>query len=144
MLVWQSQMLRIFLAAGLGATIGLERQLSGKVAGVRTNMLICLGAAVLTILSEEMGLRHGDSAARIAAQIVTGVGFIGAGVIIRDRGGVHGLTTAATIWLVASVGMAVGAGFYLLAVATAVLSIVILLGWKHWPGQAAMPGKDED
>jgi putative Mg2+ transporter-C (MgtC) family protein len=137
-------MLRILLAAGLGAAIGLERELSGKVAGIRTNTLICLGAAVLTILSEEMGLRHGDSGARIAAQVVTGVGFIGAGVIIRDRGGVHGLTTAATIWLVASVGIAVGAGFYFLAGATAILSIAILLGWKHWPRQAAMRGKGEN
>ena len=77
--VWQTYLLKILLAAGLGAAVGLERQLSGKVAGIRTNMLICLGAAVLTILSVEMGLRHNDSASRIAAQIVTGVGFLGAG-----------------------------------------------------------------
>lgn len=142
MLVWQVHVCRILLAAVLGAAIGLERQLSGKVAGIRTNVLICLGAAVLTIISEEMGREYGDSASRIAAQIVTGVGFLGAGVIIRDRGGVHGLTTAATIWLVASVGMAVGAGFYLLAVASAILAIVVLLGLKHRPSRSR-PEEDD-
>jgi putative Mg2+ transporter-C (MgtC) family protein len=134
--LWQIHIGKIMLAVALGAAIGLERQFSGKVAGIRTNMLICLGAAVLTILSEEMGLEHNDSPSRIAAQIVSGVGFLGAGVIIRDRGGVHGLTTAATVWLVASVGMAVGAGFYFLAVASAVLAIVVLLGLKHWPSRS--------
>jgi len=129
----EQMFLRILLAAGLGAAVGLERQLSGKVAGIRTNMLICLGAAVLTILSEQMGVRYNDSVARIAAQIVSGVGFLGAGVIIRDRGGVHGLTTAATIWLVASVGMAVGAGYYALAGATTGLAVAVLLGLRHWP-----------
>ena len=141
--LWQTCLIKILLATGLGAAVGFERQLSGKVAGIRTNTLICLGSAVLTIISEEMGLRHNDSTARIAAQIVTGVGFLGAGVIIRDRGGIHGLTTAATIWLVASVGIAVGAGFYFLAVATAVLSIIILLGLKHWPTHSTGTDKEE-
>jgi len=126
-------LLRILLAVGLGAAIGLERQLSGKAAGIRTNVLICLGAAVLTIISQELGHRGGESLGRIAAQIVSGVGFIGAGVIIRDRGGIHGLTTAATIWLVASVGMATGAGYYALAVATTILAVLVLLGLHHWP-----------
>lgn len=125
--------LRILLAVGLGAAVGLERQLSGKVAGIRTNVLICLGAAVLTILSETIGAKAGDSAARIAAQIVSGVGFLGAGVIIRDRGGVHGLTTAATIWLMASIGMATGAGYFALAIATTVLAVAVLVGLRHWP-----------
>jgi putative Mg2+ transporter-C (MgtC) family protein len=142
--LWCEELLKILLAAGLGAAIGFERQLSGKVAGIRTNMLICLGAAVLTVVSEHMGLRHNDSTARIAAQIVSGVGFLGAGVIIRDRGGIHGLTTAATIWLVASVGIAVGAGFYLLGVAASVLAIVILLGLKHWPVRLTNSEKGED
>ena len=125
--------LRILLAVALGAAVGLERQLSGKVAGIRTNVLICLGAAVLTILSETIGAKAGDSAARIAAQIVSGVGFLGAGVIIRDRGGVHGLTTAATIWLVASIGMAAGAGYFALAIAATVLAVAVLVGLRHWP-----------
>jgi putative Mg2+ transporter-C (MgtC) family protein len=135
MAIWQVQMLKILLAAALGAAVGLERQLHGKVAGVRTNMLICLGAAVLTMISEEMGLDSNESTTRIAAQIVTGVGFLGAGVIIRDRGGVHGLTTAATIWLVASVGMAVGAGSYLLALSATVLAVIVLVGLRNWPGR---------
>jgi putative Mg2+ transporter-C (MgtC) family protein len=129
----EQMFLRIVLAVVFGAVIGFERQLSGKVAGIRTNVLICLGAAVLTILSEQIGARGDDSVARIAAQIVSGVGFLGAGVIIRDRGGVHGLTTAATIWLVASVGMAAGAGYYALAGATTVLAVAVLLGLHHWP-----------
>jgi putative Mg2+ transporter-C (MgtC) family protein len=133
----EQMVLRILLAAGLGAVIGLERQLSGKAAGMRTNVLICLGAATLTILSLEMGGRANESVARIAAQIVSGVGFLGAGVIIRDRGGIHGLTTAATIWLVASVGMACGAGYYALALATTGLAVLVLLGLHHWPQRSS-------
>lgn len=119
----------IILATFLGAGIGLERELSGKAAGLRTNLLICLGAAVFTIISREMaaGTPEG-SVTRIAAQIVTGVGFLGAGAIIQDRGGVHGLTTAATIWLVASIGMACGARFYQLAVISTIIAIITLIG----------------
>lgn len=115
----------MFLAVLFGALIGTERQLSGKAAGLRTNILICLGAAVYTIVSREMG-GNSDSITRIAAQIVTGIGFLGAGAIIQDRGGIHGLTTAATIWLVASIGMACGAGFYLLASVAAAIAIIVL------------------
>ena len=118
-------LLGMFMAVVFGALIGAERQLSGKAAGLRTNILICLGAAVYTIVSREMG-GSSDSITRIAAQIVTGIGFLGAGAIIQDRGGVHGLTTAATIWLVASIGMGCGAGFYVLAsIATAIAVIVL-------------------
>ena len=123
-----SDVISIVLAVVLGGTIGLERQVSGKAAGLRTNILISLGAAVFTIISRQMALQYNDSVARIAAQIVTGVGFIGAGAIIQDRGGVHGLTTAATIWLVASIGMACGAHFYRLAVLTTIVAIVVLIG----------------
>ncbi|MFC1781059.1 MgtC/SapB family protein [Planctomycetota bacterium] len=118
----------IILATFLGAVIGLEREFSGKAAGLRTNILICLGAAVFTIISRAMVNPANESVSRIAAQIVTGVGFLGAGAIIQDRGGVHGLTTAATIWLVASIGTACGAGFFLLAVITAVITIIVLIG----------------
>lgn len=135
--VWYIQVVRILLAAVLGGVIGLERQFHGKVAGVRTNMLICLGAAVVTVVSQQMGLQYDDSVGRIAAQIVSGVGFLGAGVIIRDRASVHGLTTAATIWLVAAVGMAVGAGSYLLAVAATLVAVGILVGWRNWPTKPA-------
>src|SRR5512147_2280121 len=89
----------LLLAVIFGALIGAERQLSGKAAGLRTNILICVGAAVYTIVSREMGGGQSDSITRIAAQIVSGIGFLGAGAIIQDRGGIHGLTTAATIWL---------------------------------------------
>ena len=115
------------MAVVLGGVVGLERQLSGKPAGLRTNIMICLGSAVFTIISEQMA-KPGDSVTRIASQIVTGVGFLGAGAIIRERGGIHGLTTAATIWLVASIGMACGAGFYSLAVISTIIAIIVLLG----------------
>lgn len=126
-MVWQGDVHSIILAVVLGAAIGLEREIRGKAAGLRTNVLICLGAAVFTIISERMAGGQ-DSITRIAAQIVTGVGFLGAGAVIQDRGGVHGLTTAATIWLVASVGMACGAKLYLLAVIATLIAIVVLVG----------------
>lgn len=127
-MVWPDELISIILAALLGAAIGLERQLSGKSAGIRTNLLICLGAAVFTIISKRMTAGTSEATTRIAAQIVTGVGFLGAGAIIQDRGGVHGLTTAATIWLVATIGMACGARFYQLAIVTALIAIIALFG----------------
>ena len=125
---WPDDVISIILATFLGAAIGIERELSGKAAGLRTNVLICLGAAIFTIISKRMVDVTEGSTTRIAAQIVTGVGFLGAGAVIQDRGGVHGLTTAATIWLVASIGMACGAGFYKLAVASTLIVIIVLLG----------------
>ena len=126
-MVWPGDMISIILAVIFGAAIGLEREISGKAAGLRTNVLICLGAAVFTIISKEMATT-GLSPTRIAAQIVTGVGFLGAGAIIRDRGGILGLTTAATIWLVASIGMACGAGFYALAAVSTLIAVIVLIG----------------
>ncbi len=127
---WPSDIFSIVLAVVLGAMIGIEREFSGKAAGLRTNVLICLGAAAFTIISKRMA-GGDDSLTRIAAQIVTGVGFLGAGAIIQDRGGVHGLTTAATIWFVASLGMACGAGLYELAVILALLAIFVLIGLRQ-------------
>jgi len=127
---WPGDIFSIVLAVVLGAAIGIEREFSGKAAGLRTNILICLGAAVFTIISKRMA-GGDDSLTRIAAQIVTGVGFLGAGAIIQDRGGVHGLTTAATIWFVASLGMACGAGFYELAVILTLLAIFVLIGLRQ-------------
>ncbi|MGH7457840.1 MAG: MgtC/SapB family protein [Longimicrobiaceae bacterium] len=124
---------RLLLASVLGGVIGLERELSGKPAGLRTNLLICVGAALLTELSisvaDHANLRNLESGtvfradpARIAAQIVSGIGFLGAGTILQARGNVLGLTTAATIWVVAAIGMAVGAREYLTAIgATAIV-----------------------
>ncbi|TKJ32505.1 MAG: methyltransferase [Planctomycetes bacterium B3_Pla] len=127
-MVWPDDLYCIVLAAALGAAIGLERELSGKDAGLRTNLLICLGAAVFTIISKRMVEGTEGSIARIAAQIVTGVGFLGAGAIIQDRRGVHGLTTAATIWLVASIGMACGGQFYKLAIVASLIAVLALIG----------------
>ncbi len=118
-----SSIARLALAGFLGAVIGLERELSHKAAGLRTNMFICFGAALFTTLSQRMPGPGGDPT-RIASNIVQGVGFLGAGAILRERGSVTGLTTAATIFVVASIGMAAGAGEYLLAVFS---TLVILL-----------------
>jgi len=128
-MIWPHDLLSILLAVILGGAIGAEREISGKAAGLRTNVLICLGAAVFAILSKQMATGGTEgSVTRIAAQIVTGVGFLGAGAIIQDRGGVHGLTTAATIWLVASIGTACGARFYELAIVTTLIAILVLVG----------------
>jgi uncharacterized membrane protein YhiD involved in acid resistance len=116
-------LLRLMLAAFLGGLIGLERQLRRKPAGIRTNMLICFGAALFTIISYEMAGTVGGDHTRIAAQIIPGIGFIGAGVVIRDRGAVLGITSAATIFVMASIGMAVGAGM----LATAIFSTLMVL-----------------
>src|SRR5271155_862335 len=95
---------RLLLAAVLGGAVGMERELSHKPAGIRTNMLICLGAALFTIISYEMAANVGGDHTRIAAQIIPGIGFIGAGVVIRERGTIIGITSAATIFVVASIG----------------------------------------
>jgi len=129
-MVWPDDLISIVLAALLGAGIGLERELSGKAAGLRTNLLICLGASVFTIISREMVTGTSGEVTRIAAQIVSGVGFLGAGAIIQDRHGVHGLTTAATIWLVASIGMACGGQFYVLAIVSSLIAVLALIGLK--------------
>jgi len=128
-MVWPGDVFSIVLAVVLGAAIGVEREFSGKAAGLRTNVLICLGAAVFTIISKRMA-GEGDSLTRIAAGVVTGVGFLGAGAIIQDRAGVHGLTTAATIWFMACIGMACGAGLYELAVISTLLAIFVLIGLR--------------
>jgi putative Mg2+ transporter-C (MgtC) family protein len=120
--------LRMIVAVVCGATIGIEREWHGKPAGLRTNILICLGASIFTIMSVAIAGQFKTDAARIAAQVVTGIGFIGAGAIIRAEGGVHGLTTAATIWLVAAIGMCCGAGFYFMAATATAITFVILLG----------------
>lgn len=121
--------LRLLIATGLGGLIGLQRELSGKPAGLRTNMLICLGAALITHVSIVLPSRLGvGDPGRIAAQIVTGIGFLGAGTIMRSRHAVHGLTSAATIWVVAAVGLAVGAGFEVQAALAAMLIILALAG----------------
>ena len=124
-----SSVVRLLLAAILGGLIGIERELKHRAAGLRTNMFICFGAAMFTVLSERLAGVPSD-AARIAAQIIPGIGFIGAGSILHMRGLTTGLTTAATLFVVASVGMAAGGGLYVTAMfATGmVLLSLFLLG----------------
>lgn len=118
-----TSIIRLLLAAVLGGAIGLEREFKHRPAGLRTNMFICFGAAMFTLLSAQLAGVPSD-AARIAAQIIPGIGFIGAGSIIHTRGLTTGLTTAATIFVVASVGMAAGGGLYV----TAAFATVLVLG----------------
>jgi|SRR5689334_15517367 len=121
-----SNLLRLLLAGALGGIIGLERTIHHKSAGIRTNMFICMGAALFTIMSELLPDPSVGDRTRIASNIVQGVGFLGAGAILHNKGGVSGLTTAATIWVVASIGMAAGAGHYLLATLTAIIILIAL------------------
>jgi putative Mg2+ transporter-C (MgtC) family protein len=123
---------KLALAILMGGAIGLERQLAGKASGLRTNILICLGSALIMDLSMNLGMSFGDvrvgDPGRIAAQIVTGIGFIGAGTILHSRGAITGLTSAATIWVVAAIGMTVGAGFYVEALGATAMMMLVLSG----------------
>lgn len=116
---------KVLLAMLLGGLIGLERESREKAAGIRTNIFICLGASLFTILS--VRLAGANDSARIAANIVTGIGFLGAGVIFRNEGRVEGMTSAALIWFVAAIGMGVGMGQILLAVSATVIVLLILM-----------------
>ena len=118
-------MLRLLLAAGLGAAIGIERETRQKPAGLRTNILIALGSALFTMLSIDIG-GVGNTPDRIAAQVVTGVGFLGGGAILRSGRNIHGMTTAATIWVNAAVGVAAGAGYFAMAIAGTAITLVVL------------------
>jgi putative Mg2+ transporter-C (MgtC) family protein len=125
---------RLALAAVLSGVIGLEREVAQKNAGLRTHMLVGLGAGVFTLLSLEFPRSPVSDPARIAAQIVTGVGFLGAGAIFRSGFSVRGLTTAAGLWSAAAVGMAAGAAFYTIAVVATVVSVAVLylVGVSQW------------
>lgn len=131
---WQT-LVRLLLAAGLGAAVGFERQLHERDAGMRTHLLVSLGSALFTIISAygftEFAHVRWDPT-RIAAQVVTGIGFLGAGAIIREGLSVRGLTTAATLWVVAAIGMGAGAGYYWPATAATAVVIVAL-----WPLRVA-------
>jgi len=117
--------LRLLLAAGLGAAIGLERELRRKPAGLRTNILIAVGAALFTTVSIRLAVA-GGTPDRIAAQVVTGIGFLGAGAILRSGQSIHGMTTAATIWVNAAVGMAAGAGEFAMATIATAITLAVL------------------
>ena len=135
---WQEVLLRVVVAAVLGAAIGFEREIREREAGLRTHLLVSVGSALFTIVSAygfadviqntdpHVLVRYDPS--RVAAQIVSGIGFLGAGAIIRQGFSIRGLTTAATLWLVAAIGMAAGAGYYSGAVITTLLALLAL-----WP-----------
>src|SRR5438094_8246710 len=118
--------IRLLLAAVLGGLIGIEREIRDKPAGLRTNILICVGSALYMSLSTQIAQLLGGDPTRIAAQIISGIGFLGAGAVLHSHGFVLGLTTAATIWVVAGVGRAVGVGMCVLAVFAAAMSLLAL------------------
>ena len=130
---WLPLLERLLVSILCGAIIGLEREWARKVAGLRTMILICMGSALYMSVSELAAMRRPEpfDITRIAAQVVTGVGFIGAGTIIVARGQIHGITTAATIWVVAAIGLIIGAGYpyFGLLVTGIVLGILILIGF---------------
>jgi len=118
--------LKLVLAAVLGGIIGLEREARDKPAGLRTNILICVGSTLFMSISTKVAELLGGDPTRIGAQIITGIGFLGAGAVLHSHGFVMGLTTAATIWVVAGVGMALGSGMYVVAIFTTAMSLVTL------------------
>lgn len=129
MLEAQEILLRLFLAALVGGLIGLERQRRNHPAGFRTHTLVSLGSALIMITSEEVALRHAGVNAdpgRIAAQVVSGIGFLGAGTIMREGLTVRGLTTAASLWVVAALGLSIGGGHYVAAAGAALLTLITL------------------
>ncbi len=130
---WLSQMVvvngavgRLLTACALGALIGLEREAKRKAAGVRTNLLICMGAAFFTLLSAVLAGDGGTNKGQVASNIVQGIGFLGAGLIIHNRSRISGLTSAASVWVVASIGMACGAGLFAPAVVASAIVIVAI------------------
>ncbi len=123
---------KLLLAAVLGGIIGLEREIKHRPAGLRTNLFICVGAALFTLLSDELAVEHIGDHTRIAAQIIPGIGFIGAGSILHNRGNlITGLTSAATLFMVASIGMAVGGGLYMTACFATGLILLCLFALGH-------------
>ena len=119
---------RLAAAAGLGAALGLERELNAQPAGFRTHLLVSLGAGLFTVAGADLG---GADPARVAAQVVTGIGFLGAGAILREGGSVRGLTTAASLWVTAAVGLACGLGHLGLAAAATAIGLLALVGLKR-------------
>lgn len=122
--------IKLFMAAVCGSIIGIEREVHRKSAGIRTNMMICLGASLYVIASEMIVATHGGNmdATRMAGQVVVGMGFIGAGAIIQSRGHIVGLTSAATLWVVAAIGVVIGLGFPIFGLVVTLFVLTILVG----------------
>jgi len=132
MIPFHHVLIRLLFAAAMGALIGVERDLRRRPAGIRTSMFVCLATALFTVLSQELSHLWGDtSPTRIASNIVQGIGFLGAGAIIKDSAGLVGMTTAATIFVEAAIGMAAGGGFFALAGSTTgiILFALVAIGW---------------
>jgi putative Mg2+ transporter-C (MgtC) family protein len=127
--MYGDEILKIALSAIIGCLVGLEREIRRKPAGFRTLALICVGATIFTICSYKLGVT--DNRDRIAANIITGVGFLGAGVIFRNGLSVSGITTAATIWIAAALGMLIGIGEYMLSIISLVISLFILYALQY-------------
>ena len=146
---------RLALAAALGAVIGFEREWRDRTAGLRTHMLVCIGSAAFTIVSaygfsewyeaipEDARANIVSDPTRIAAQIVTGIGFLGAGAIFRSEDGIKGLTTAASLWVMAAIGLAAGAGYYELAVASTVLILLVLVALRQVSGRIKAMNRED-
>ncbi len=137
-----SAILKLFISLLLGSAVGFERKRRGQIAGVRTFALISMGATLAMLLSiyipqEYLGLKNGDPG-RIAAQVITGIGFLGAGTIIQMKGSVRGLTTAAGIWMVATIGMAIGVGLYIIAFCATLFILFILVVFEKYEHKVNM------
>ncbi|HEY4379030.1 MAG TPA: MgtC/SapB family protein [Acidobacteriaceae bacterium] len=152
MAFWQGTTTRLLMACAMGAAIGLERESRHKASGLRTNMLICMGAALFTMMSEVLAGPGNPNKGQVASNIVQGIGFLGAGLIMHTRNRVLGLTSAATVWVVAAVGMSCGAGLYLeAAIATLIIfSALRFVGvlesrseWKRYPMLYEVRGSDD-
>jgi putative Mg2+ transporter-C (MgtC) family protein len=124
-------LIRILIALVCGGVIGYEREYKNRPAGLRTHMLVCIGAALVMIVSQYLFEKYSPGVtdpARLGAQVISGIGFLGAGTIIRDRFSVKGLTTAATLWVVACIGLAIGSGYYLMAIIiTGIIFLALIL-----------------
>jgi putative Mg2+ transporter-C (MgtC) family protein len=141
---------RLVLSVVLGGLIGFERQMHRRTAGLRTNILVCLGSCLIMLVSQyifELYKNEVDvDPSRIAASIITGIGFLGAGAIIRERDKevIRGLTTAACLWVVAGIGMAVGCGFYSASLVTTALTLIVLFFLRYFEGMIFKAEKDEN
>ncbi len=124
--------LRLIVAAILGGVIGFERSGNRHEAGLRTHIIVCLGAAAVMVVGELVSLRYGGDATRMSAQVISGIGFLGAGSIMMSGGHIKGITTAAGIWTTACIGLVVGAGYYIIAICIVVIMMIAMLGLRSF------------
>ena len=150
---WQGTTTRLLMACAMGAVVGMERESRHKASGLRTNMLICMGAALFTMMSEVLAGDGNPNKGQVASNIVQGIGFLGAGLVLHTRNRVLGLTSAATVWVVAAVGMTCGAGLYAeAAIATLIVYFALRFigvlesrsGWKRFPLLYEVRGRDQE